>query len=67
MKREALLKHLRKHGCYLKREGGSIRCGVIRRPDKLKPSLVIRKHQICWPGKFAVVYLFLKLENNPRH
>ncbi|MCI0692725.1 addiction module toxin, HicA family [candidate division KSB1 bacterium] len=21
MKREALLKHLRKHGCYLKREG----------------------------------------------
>lgn len=23
MKRNALLKHLRKHGCYLKREGGS--------------------------------------------
>jgi hypothetical protein len=23
MKREALLKHLRKHGCYLKREGRS--------------------------------------------
>jgi mRNA interferase HicA len=23
MKREALLKHLRKHGCYLKREGSS--------------------------------------------
>ncbi|MEM7010434.1 MAG: type II toxin-antitoxin system HicA family toxin [Verrucomicrobiota bacterium] len=23
MKRSALLKHLRKHGCYLKREGGS--------------------------------------------
>lgn len=23
MKRTALLKHLRKHGCYLKREGGS--------------------------------------------
>ena len=23
MKREALLKHLRRHGCYLKREGSS--------------------------------------------
>jgi len=23
MKREALLRHLRMHGCYLKREGGS--------------------------------------------
>jgi mRNA interferase HicA len=23
MKRSALLKHLRRHGCYLKREGGS--------------------------------------------
>lgn len=23
MKREGLLRHLRKHGCYLKREGGS--------------------------------------------
>jgi predicted RNA binding protein YcfA (HicA-like mRNA interferase family) len=23
MKQEALLRHLRKHGCYLKREGGS--------------------------------------------
>lgn len=23
MKRHALLQHLRKHGCYLKREGGS--------------------------------------------
>ena len=23
MKRQALLKHLRRHGCYLKREGGS--------------------------------------------
>jgi len=23
MKREALLRHLRTHGCYLKREGGS--------------------------------------------
>ncbi len=23
MKREKLLKHLRQHGCYLKREGGS--------------------------------------------
>ena len=23
MKRNALLKHLRRHGCYLKREGGS--------------------------------------------
>lgn len=23
MKREALLRHLRKHGCYLKREGGA--------------------------------------------
>ena len=23
MKRAALLKHLRKHGCYLKREGGN--------------------------------------------
>jgi mRNA interferase HicA len=23
MKREALLKHLRRHGCYLKREGGA--------------------------------------------
>jgi len=23
MKRSALLKHLRQHGCYLKREGGS--------------------------------------------
>ena len=23
MKREALLKHLRKHGCYLKREGAA--------------------------------------------
>ena len=23
MKREALLKHLRRYGCYLKREGGS--------------------------------------------
>lgn len=23
MKRHALLKHLRKHGCFLKREGGS--------------------------------------------
>jgi mRNA interferase HicA len=22
MKREALLRHLRRHGCYLKREGG---------------------------------------------
>lgn len=23
MKRESLLRHLRKHGCYLKREGGA--------------------------------------------
>ena len=53
MKRNALLKHLRKHGCYLKREGGSHSLWVNPKSGKVEavprhteiPDLLARK--IC--------------------
>ena len=37
MKRNDLLRHLRKYGCYLKREGGLIPSGGILKPGSSRP------------------------------
>jgi len=56
MKREQLLRYLRRMGCYLSSaRAPDILCGAIRKPEALKPCRVITKFPINLPRKFAAV------------
>jgi len=64
MKREALLKHLRKYGCYLKREGRSHSLWMnlgkprfIRTQEPRRPSRAMSKSPIVSPARYAAIYL----------
>ena len=64
MKREALLKHLRKYGCYLKREGRSHSLWMnlgkprfIRTQEPRRPSRAMSKSQIVSPARYATISL----------
>lgn len=55
MKRSTLLKHLRKQGCYLKREGREHSLWTNPNTGRLKPYLVTPGFPTSWPGKYAGV------------
>jgi hypothetical protein len=59
MKRESLLRHMRLHGCYLKREGGRIRFGAIRLPGRWKRCRDTRNWPIFSREKFAAACRYL--------
>ena len=58
MRQQALLRHLRWHGCILRREAKSILSGRIPKPATRKPFQGIRKSRICWRGRFAGGFRF---------
>jgi mRNA interferase HicA len=62
MKRESLLRHLRLHGCYLKREGGahSLWCNPKTGQRKLFPG--IAKLQTFLRARFVAVILYPRLD-----
>ncbi len=66
MKRSTLLQHLRKHGCYLKREGRAHSRGPIRRRVPLRRSQGIPNFPICLPERFAAGCQFQKSANKGR-
>jgi hypothetical protein len=53
VKRSTLLRHLRRQGCYLKREGASHSFGAIRPPARSKPCRVTRRSPIVSSRRFA--------------
>ncbi len=58
MKRSALLKHLRKHGCYLKREGVEHSLWTNPNTVPLKPSHAVPRCQILFAARYAVTCPF---------
>ena len=65
MKRGSLLRHLRKHGCHLKREGGSHSLWTNPVPASWKSYHVIQKFLIDSPSKSAVGRQFPKSGRRP--
>ena len=51
MKREGLLRHLRRHGCVLRREGKEHTLWENLKLATLKPFLVMPKSQTFWQGR----------------
>jgi len=66
MKRESLLKHLRKHGCYLKREGGahSLWCNPRTGQVEAVPRGIL-KSQTFLRRKSTRVFRFQKCKTAP--
>jgi len=58
MKRNSLLRHLRKHGCYLKREGREHSLWINPRTGAVEEYHAIQKYQISLPRRSAVTFLF---------
>src|SRR5436190_21398299 len=54
MKRERLLRHLRRHGCVLRRDGKEHALWKTLKRVTSKPSPVTRKSPIFWQERFAV-------------
>ncbi len=66
VKRESLLRHLRLHGCYLKREGGAHSLWCNPKTGHTRRSRGTQRSQICWPARYAVVFLFPRLASHTR-
>lgn len=64
MKRGDLLRHLRRHGCYLKREVVHISYGAIRRPEQLKLFHDTPRSRTNSPQRFAAASQFLNLADH---
>src|SRR5262249_50696822 len=60
VKRSTFLQHLRRYGCYLKREGKAHSLGAIRRRAQSKPFPDTPRFRINWLAKFAAAWAFRK-------
>ena len=63
MKRSTLLQHLRRHGCYLKREGSSHSLWTNPRTGAVE-SLGTQRFPTDLSEKSAAIYRYQKLERN---